>query len=250
MADPRTVPYTDPASVLQDMQVLEPVEDGSWPVVILAHGTAQSRSALKGWATGIAATGAITYNLTWPSGAGPTPEAVENLACAVSAAVADAGRHGGDTSRVVFVGHSLGAGVGAPAVLGGAEHLEDCAVAAGEDTLPNGFVGYEGPYDLASVDYMNDRRAPDPPVDESADAYAAIGGNPDLVVRLLHGDAEDFAWYDVPLGVSEDFVDALAEAGYDAELTVVEGGSHVEIGHRGPVEPAVIATVSELLADL
>ena len=250
LTESRTVPYTEPASVLQQMTVVGPTGDGSWPVVILAHGAAQRPSAVSDWATGVAAAGALTYNVAWPSGGGATDEVVGSLACAVSTAVQDAAEHGGDTSRVVFVGHSLGAGIGAAAALGGAPHLDECVVAPGEDTLPGGFVGYEGPYDCARVDYSNDREALDPPGDEAADAFAQVGGNPDLVLRLLHGDAEDFSWFDVPLSVSEAFGAALADAGYDAEVVVVEGGEHIEIWEGTPPQQAVLAAVAEILDDL
>ncbi|WP_062466312.1 alpha/beta hydrolase [Demequina maris] len=219
-------------------------------MVILAHGSVQHRSAVSDWATGIAAGGALTYNAEWPSGSGPTEEVVASLACAISVAVDDAATHGGDTSRVVYVGHSLGAGIGAAAALGGAPHLDDCTVAAEGDTLPDAFVGYEGPYDVATVDYTNDRAPLDPPGDEAADPYAQIGGNPELMLRLLHGDAEDFSWFDVPLSVSEDFADALSTAGYDAEVVVVEGGEHIEIWEDTPPQLAVVAQVQELLDEL
>ncbi|WP_062526240.1 alpha/beta hydrolase family protein [Demequina rhizosphaerae] len=250
LTEARTLAYTEPASVLREMSVIAPTLDGSWPVVILAHGTSQHRSAVSDWATGIAAEGALTYNVAWPSGGGAAEASAQNLACAVSVAVDDAEAHGGDTSRVVFVGHSLGAAIGAAAALGGGGHLDECAVPEGDDALPDAFVGYEGPYDHATVDYTNDRAPLDPPGDAAADPYAQIGGNPDLVLRLLHGDAEDFSWFDVPLSVSEDFAAALREAGYDAEVVVVEGGEHIEIWEDSPPQQAVVAQVGELLADL
>ncbi len=250
LAEPRTLGYTEPASVLREMTIIGPADDGSWPVVILAHGSVQHRSAVSDWATGIAAGGALTYNVEWPSGVGPAEEAVDSLACAISVAVDDAAAHGGDTARVVYVGHSLGAGIGAAAALGGAAHLDGCAVGAEADRLPDAFVGYEGPYDVATVDYTNDRAPLDPPGDEAADPYAQIGGNPDLVLRLLHGDAEDFSWFDIPLSASEDFADALRAAGYDAEVVLVEGGEHIEIWEDTPPQVAVVAQVRELLDEL
>lgn len=251
LAETRMLSYSDPESVLRTMERLAPEQGGSWPVVVVAHGGYQKRSAVHDWATGIAARGAMTYNVDWPAGAFGNQESAESLACAVRVAVHDAAEHGGDTSRVVFVGHSLGASVGAAVALGGSEVSPDCAVRDGE-ALPDAFVGYEGPYDVATVDYENGRVPRDPPGDDSADPYVHIGGNPSLVVRLLHGDAEDTAWYDTPMSASEQFLQALDDAGYDAELIVVEGGEHDpdKIVEGTPAQQAIVAQVTELLGTL
>ncbi len=68
LTEARTLAYTEPASALRVMEVVAPEDDGSWPVVVLAHGVAQSASAVRDWATGIATEGVITYHLTWPAG--------------------------------------------------------------------------------------------------------------------------------------------------------------------------------------
>jgi acetyl esterase/lipase len=247
----RTLSYSSPASVLRTMEVAVPDQGGSWPVVIVAHGGGQKRRAVRDWATGIAARGAMAYNVDWPAGGVGNQESAERLACAVRVAVDDAAEHGGDTSRVVFVGHSLGAAVGAAVSLGGSAASEDCAVADG-DPLPDAFVGYEGPYDIATVDYENGRVPRIPPGDEAVDPYAQIGGNPDLVVRLLHGDAEDIAWFDTPMFVSEQLATALDDAGYDVELIVVEGGEHDagKIVEGTPAQRAIVDQVTDLLSTL
>jgi acetyl esterase/lipase len=230
----RTLPYTSPASVLRMMEVVTPDQDGSWPVVIVAHGFGQKRRYVRDWATGIAARGAVTYNVDWPTG---SEELAERLACAVRVALDDAANHGADTSRFVFVGHSLGASVGAAVSLGGSTASADCAVADG-DALPDAFVGYEGGYDLTEV-------APEG-VPVGADPYAQIGGNPDLVLRLLHGDAG----VTVPMSASEDFAQALGDAGYDAELVVVKGGDHGSLSEGSPAQQAVVDQVTDLLNSL
>lgn len=247
----RTLSYSSPGSVLRTMEVMAPDQAGAWPVVIVAHGGGQKRRAVRDWATGIAARGAMAYNVDWPAGGLGSEESAERLTCAVVVAVDDAFVHGGDTSRVVFVGHSLGATVGAAVSLGGSAASADCAVADG-DGLPDAFVGYEGPYDVATVDYANGRVPRDPPDEEAADPYAHIGGNPDLVVRLVHGDAEDIAWFDTPMFVSERFAKALDAAGYDVELIVVEGGEHdaAKIVEGTPAQRAIVDQVSDLLSTL
>lgn len=251
LAETRMLSYSEPESVLRSMALVAPEQGGSWPVVIVAHGAYQRPSAVHDWATGIAARGAMTYNVFWPTGASAlgNQDSAESLACAVRVAVHDAAEHGGDTSRVVFVGHSLGASVGAAAALAGSEVSPDCAV-KDRDALPDAFVGYEGPYDATTVDYENGRVPRDPPGDDSVDPYAHIGGNPGLVVRLLHGDAEDTAWYDVPMSASEQFLQALDDAGYDAELIVVQGGEHDPIVDGTPAQQAIVDQVTEVLGTL
>ncbi len=66
----------------------------------------------------------------------------------------------------------------------------------------------------------------DPELWQAINPYSHIGRNPELQVRLLHGDAGGVIWWETPLGASIEFHQALADAGYDVELIVVEGASH------------------------
>ena len=81
--------------------------------------------------------------------------------------------------------------------------------------LPDGFVGYEGPYDWAHVDYpirFDKLEQTDPDLWVSIDPYAHIGANPELVVRLMHGLEEGPAWWDIEPEVSQEFQMALVES--------------------------------------
>ena len=53
----------------------------------------------------------------------------------------------------------------------------------------------------------------------------SIGENPDLRVRLLHGETDTVVQYEVSVA----FEDVLAEAGYDVRLIPFDGG-HWEPG--------------------
>ena len=110
-------------------------------------------------------------------------------------------------------------------------------------------MGYEGPYDESTVDYRLDGAPREPPGDESSNPHAQIGNNPDLVVRLLHGNAEDTQWYDVPMSTSASFADALQEAGYDVDVPVVEGANHTAIHNGTDVQQAIVDHVSDVLHD-
>ena len=85
----------------------------------------------------------------------------------------------------------------------------------------------------------------DPERSESNYPYSHIGGNPDLVVRLIHGDYTDPEWYEIPRQDSVDFHQALAEAGYDAEVPILVGSPH--IGLTIPSSKAFEAAVQQAL---
>jgi acetyl esterase/lipase len=243
LQEARELIYRDGESGQWPMEVVAPAQEGAWPVVILAHGAGEWTSTLDDWESGIASQGAVTYNVGYPTDPDGERESAESLACALRVAVDDAASRGADTSRVVFVGHSLGAAIGAAVSLGGASASSDCVVGDG-DVMPDAFIGWEGIYDLATVDYARGGGPRDPKGDESGDPYAQIGGNPNLVVRLLHGDDEDRA------SGAREFSQALNEAGYDVETTYVEGGRHDIIREGTPVYQAIVDQVVEVLSTL
>ena len=64
-----------------------------------------------------------------------------------------------------------------------------------------------------------------------------IGNNPDLVVRMIHGTADE----EVPYALAENLAPLLQKAGYDAQLTTVKGGDH------SPNTELMVSTVMEIL---
>jgi hypothetical protein len=134
------------------------------------------------------------------------------------------------------VGNSGGAATGAVVAMAGDDFEGECVVTDGSARL-DALVGYEGPYDYATTDYLDSDsvwtisilRETDPELWEALNPYSHIGGNPDLQIRLIHGDDIDLRWYDVPPNVSIEFHQALADAGYDVELTIVEGATHIDL---------------------
>jgi hypothetical protein len=132
--------------------------------------------------------------------------------------------------------------------LAGDEYARDCTITEGS-AIPDVLVGYEGPYDWATHDYQQVNLVPlhddDPEQWEAINPYVHIGENPDLIVRLIHGDDADVAWYEVPRSVSVDFNQALLEAGYDTELILLEGASHSALSYPG--SEAIEVTVQQAL---
>ena len=222
--------YADVDERGTNLDVYAPSDPGTWPVVIVVHGGGQVRSSFAPIAEAIASQGAVVYNIdtlfTFP-----WRSIIERIACAVRFARATAADYGGDPGRITLVGNSLGAATGAVVALAGDDFEGDCVV-TDASALPDALVAFEGPYDYATtfngpleLDHtiLKDE---DPDLWEAINPYSHIGRNPDLQVRLVHGDDIDVAWYDVLPEVSIEFHQALADAGYDVELIVVEGAVH------------------------
>jgi predicted esterase len=169
----------------------------------------------------------------------------ETLLCAVRFAHAHAEEYGGNPDRVILVGFSAGAWMGAQVALAG-ETLETrwaaLAESAGEPprqvgcTAPDGspdvdaFVGIAGPYAA-----FENAPGIDPDLRKVVEISAYVGERPDLRVRLLHGRTDGV----VKPSASEDFLALLVDAGYDAQLTLFDEG------HKVPHE-LVLSAVAEL----
>ena len=213
------IDYANVEGLATKLDGYTPSEEGSWPVVIVAHGMDQSRFKLMRLAKAIASEGAVVYNID-VAYSFPFITGVERIACAVRFARATAVDYGGDPSQIILVGYSAGAVTGAVVGLAGDDFEEGCAV-TDASALPDAMVLFEGPYDYTVKATCVDHTVledTDPEVWEAVNPYSHIGRNPDLQVRLLHGDDNDTACYDILPQASIDFHQALAEAGYDLSL--------------------------------
>jgi hypothetical protein len=112
-------------------------------------------------------------------------------------------------------------------------------------------VGYEGPYDMVEQYYegtgMDYRpmQHEDPVLWHALNPYSGLGQNPDLALRLIHGgdEADDNSF--PSLGLSTEFHRALTSAGYDSDLTVVDGALHGSVWRVG--EEAFITAVRAVM---
>ena len=86
-------------------------------------------------------------------------------------------------------------------------------------------------YATHDYDFLNlvPLREEDPKLWEAINPYSHIGGNRDLRIRLIHGVNVDELSYEVVPEVSVEFHHALIEAGYDVDLTVVDGADHNDL---------------------
>ncbi len=234
------------------LDVYAPLDEGPWPVVVVVHGLSVRRPTTAAISEELASKGAVVFNTEVAYMRGDRlefPTAIEQEACAVRFARSHAADYGGDPSRLVFVGHSAGALTGAVVALAGDEFSGECAVTEGS-AMPTAFVGYEGPYNWSAdrTHSVHEFEA-EPGMWDTVDPYAHIGGNPDLAIRLVHGDLLENELYEIAMEHSNDFLRALQEAGYDAALVVVEGAGHMSVTQAGSIGiDAVVNEVLELIA--
>ncbi len=225
------IAYAKVSIVSSVLDVYVPGEAGPWPVVVVAHGVMESRTNYANLAESIASQGAVVYNIDWWS-TPPWNTGIECIACAVRFARATAADYGGDPTRITLVGSSAGAATGAVVALAGDDFGGNC-VATDASALPNALVAWEGPYDFATTVYnVYDHpslKDTDPELWKAINPYSHIGQNPELQVRLVYGNDVDTSWWDLAPQVSIDFHQALADAGYDVELVVVEGADHTDL---------------------
>jgi len=261
----KDIAYTRPLRPdmpVQKLDVYAPTEPGPWPVVVILHGAAETKLTLADLSQEIAEQGAVVFTPDWPVGSPLVltmndgegfREGSEDLTCAARFARATATDYGGDPARVTLVGYSAGGGAGAGVTLagddldrlweefasirGGPPPQVDCLV-SGVSALSDAFVGLAGGYDFADFLKEEDRE-----LWEIVSPYALIGGNPNLRVRLIHGDRDVF----VPVEVTVEFHEALEEAGYDATLTVVDAGH--AIFSTAPLRELIIQVVMEVARD-
>lgn len=238
------IPFTSDLS----LDVFSPTAPGSFPVVVVFHG--------GGWVGGhpneiaplareLAAAGAVVFNAPYRLAlrGGGYPMTFEDASCAVRFARRHAHQFGGDPASVTVVGYSAGAHIGAVTALAGDSFAGDCAAESG-NALPDVFVGVAGPYDTNVLDpllliFFGSDRTEDPAAWADGNPYTHLGTNPDLVVRLIQGKLDLL----VPAGFATGFHQALLEAGYDSELTIIEDGDHGSVVNPLTHGAEVIRTV-------
>jgi acetyl esterase/lipase len=152
------------------------------------------------------------------------PRPVEDVLCAVAAAVDGARARGFDPAPVAVLGHSSGAHLAALAVLADADPSPRCD---SPPVTPDALIGLSGPYDITRTpDAARALLGSDP--DEDPRAWAAAnpvgraGLRADVPVLLLHGGSDDV----VPVSFTYQFAAALRGAGHPTTVEVVAGIDH------------------------
>jgi acetyl esterase/lipase len=253
-----TNPTTTPTSAPADQYLLEsatvderlpidiygPSESGPWPVAVLFHGGGWfggDRASMVPLARVLAESGVVVFNATYRTSNGGYPESFEDVACAVRYAVARAREFTEDTRAPTVIGHSAGAHLAAVVALDGDKYRGSCSLPG--SALPTRFVGLAGPFDvtqftLVLASYFGTQYADDPAPWDDGSPFTHVGGNPELEVLLVHGSVDEL----VPVEFTENFGQALEEAGYLVAVEILEGLNHFDT--RDP------DLVGELIASL
>lgn len=220
------------------------------------HGGIGSKENFIEMSQDFADLGLVVFTINWPpSGLSAAyeengrkfRETFEVLTCAVRFAEATATQYGGDPSKVIVIGFSMGAAYGSWFALSG-DNLENeweqfstthsgpppqvrCEK-EGISGTADAFIGIGGQYT-----YAKNLRERDEELWNLSSPMAQIGKNPNLSIRFIHGEMDDFS----PEQTAR-FNDLLVEAGYNSELILFEGG------HEVPVD-LVYELISELAGD-
>jgi acetyl esterase/lipase len=222
------------------LDVYAPEGSGPWPVAIVVHGMAQSKSDSSAMSEGIAEEGVVVYNINVNHNP-PYEPSIHRIACAARYARATAKDYDGDPEWMILVGHSAGALTGLIVALAGDDFGDQCVV---EDSsaLVDAFVGFEGVYEFITTvppdsmkfldfTYLEEE---DPELWLALNPYTHIGRNPNLKVRLVHGDfIESSMMSEVPIEWSTNLRQNLEDANYDVELIIVEGADHDDVVDPG-----------------
>lgn len=159
---------------------------------------------------------------------------LEQTACALRMARELAPEYGGDPAGITWTGYSFGGIIGFEIALADAdaEQQWDAFVAEHGGAGPEyECVSEEAPAPVTAlvvtgsvrtINLWPDWYAADPALGNFVAETVQIGNSPDLAVRMIHGTADK----EVPYALAEELAAQLADAGYDAELTTVQGGDH------------------------
>jgi len=114
----------------QLLDVYQPVEEGSFPVVVLLHGFRARKEAYIDLSQELAKNGVVVFTINYPTwipdlavnekGRG-LREMFDVISCAIKFARVKAPDYDGDPSKLILVGHSYGAPMGAWVALGNDE---------------------------------------------------------------------------------------------------------------------------------
>ena len=234
--------------------IFPPAEDASDPdieppLLVLVPGggwVAADPSGLDPLARALAAAGAfvvtISYRTAEEGAYFPIP--VDDVACGVGFAMAQALGAGVTPREVVVAGHSSGAQLAAVYSLRPPAQLSDCAYPSVE---PDRFIGLAGPYDVVrartqAVSLFGPDR-PDPADWSAGDPLQHVAQRPDMDVLLVHGSAD----ITVPIWFTEQFADALSTGGHVVTALYPPDIDHTTV-YSAEVATPIIAAWLDLAA--
>lgn len=246
---PTTAPSTTTSNSTADENAVEttvhlPEEAGQAPLVVLIPGGgwhSADPSQLDGLARHLAGAGnvAVTARIRAFVDGVSYPLPLDDISCAIRQGRREALESGIDVGPVVLVGHSSGAHLSALVALGTDEFACDEEIDA--------MIGLAGAYDVTrlpalAVLLFGVSPEDDPDLWERGNPLLQANLRPEMPVLLLHGDADPL----LPISFSEDFAQALEDAGHTVDVTVIPGADHVEIFSAAVVGDLIDAWIDHL----
>lgn len=234
----------DPAAADQYLDIYAPGSPGKYPVVIWAHGSGQDKSTGKTLGRILAKEGFVVLSIDWQDGSKSNDvdnvarlhrEIIESGMCALSFVTNQAEMYGADPGGVIWAGFSAGSYFGSLLSFTTGDFQVDWASFASENGGPPGpqiecinestpapiiaYVSNSGGF--PELLWYNDVESSEIPAEfNTLRQLVAIGNNPSLKVRLIHGSFD----ITTPLEDAERFYNALVEAGYDVFFLEEQGG--------------------------
>ncbi len=207
-----------------------PEGEAPFPAVVLVHGggwVAGTPSTMRSLAKRLTEEGFLTVNTAYARSSGDSPgfpAALDDISCAVRVAQT----HESSNGTVALIGHSAGAHLSAVVALTGDQYGAGCAVAG--SGLPDKLVGLAGPYDvdrlgILLLPFFGGGPQVEPDAWFAGNPMNLAAENPELTSLLMHGDQDGI----VEQSFTFDFEAALADAGSEVLVEIVEGADHDDI---------------------
>jgi acetyl esterase/lipase len=172
------------------------------------------------------------------------PGPVQDVMCAVDAAVERMRRRGVTPAPVVVMGHSSGAHLSALAALGAVDERGDCPHPPHRIDAAVLLSGIYDPASAADVaqPLMGTSPQDDPAAWRTASAFTWVANRPEVPVFLAHGDHDEL----VPESSTTRFAKALEQAGHTVHVDIVPTAGHHEIYSPGAVGPDMVRWITML----
>jgi predicted esterase len=245
------VPYATWQGRTLSLDIHAPAETEDAPVVVYLPGLGEA-TAPRALLEGLIENGALVFVVGYAASTSG-PEAIlaegsvyvramaDSVACAMHMVRDRAAQLGSADPVVVLTGFSMGGAPAAHAALfgsdlerrweefaveGGPPRQVECVVKAGS-TEVDALVGLAGGYDMLVPAYEGKygrgyQQARN--LEQGRFLASAVGLNPDLEIRLIHGTKDSMISFEN----STEFAEVLSEAGYDVQVIGFEGGHRVE----------------------
>ncbi len=214
---PETVSYGDGQDLMLDIRT--PDTAGPAPVAFVIHGgfwrDVWKRDILAPLSAALTQLGWSTVNVEYTRGPGAFPQAIDDIASALSWVRMNADAHGLDADHIAVVGHSAGGYLALKAAHDDPALVGAIALAPVTDLRA---IGQTRPDDDPAAAFIGCTFDTDPAVWGKAE----LNGEPLVPVHLIHGTLDT----DVPPQQSIDYVDAHQDM---ATAHLVEGIGHMDI---------------------